>query len=56
MNPLQKILRCIWEIEMCRTWGRNEPGFWPIQTEMDWAEELKEIYDGYRHRRIKTES
>jgi len=44
VDRLQEILRCMWEIMECREWGKRKSVmsvFWPIQTEMDWAEELR---------------
>jgi len=45
MKPdLQKVFEVMWEIEDCRHWSRHEPLVWyPIQTELDWAEYLHEL-------------
>lgn len=45
MCKLQDVLRCIWEIEDCRQWGKRDTSYWPIQTEMDWALELRELLE-----------
>ena len=43
-DKLQQVLRCAWEIQDCREWGKSKKdGYWPIQTEMDWALELQRV-------------
>jgi hypothetical protein len=42
-DRLQEILRCVFEIQECREWGKQNRSFWPIQTELDWALELREL-------------
>jgi hypothetical protein len=40
-DRLQNVLLCCWEILECREWGKRDRSWWPIQTELDWALELR---------------